>query len=178
MAHKKLGHLWGEKTLGMINKYFVWSGMSKDVFTHSRECGQCQVKSSIVPRKAPTVDRPLLTELFENVAFDLVGPLPKGKGDCMYLLTYVCMATAANTGSIRGILVAVTNTCPRRERSAQKFRCLAAISYRADYKITDVLPRVDQCFTGKYTCSIGDMKYSNFLFYFKCLSRINCPEHH
>ena len=102
MAYKKLGHLWGEKTLGMINKYFVWPGMSKDVFTHSRECGQCQVKSRYVPRKAPTVDRPLLTEPFESVAFDLVGPLPKGKGDCMYLLTYVCMATRANTGGIRG----------------------------------------------------------------------------
>ncbi len=54
MAHKKLDHLWGEKTLGMINKYFVWPGMSKDVFTHSRECGQCQVKLRYVHRKAPT----------------------------------------------------------------------------------------------------------------------------
>ncbi len=93
VAHERLGHLGGEKTLGMINKYFVWPGMSKDVFAHCRGCEQCQMKSRYVPRKAPTVDRPLLTEPFESVAFDLVGPLPKGKGGCMYLLTYVCMAT-------------------------------------------------------------------------------------
>ncbi len=34
-----------------------------------------------------------MTEPFESVAVDLVGPLPKGKGGCRFLLTYVCMAT-------------------------------------------------------------------------------------
>ncbi len=39
------------------------------------------------------MERPILSEPFENVAIDLVDPLPKGKGGCRYLLTYVCMAT-------------------------------------------------------------------------------------
>ncbi len=45
------------------------------------------------PSKAPVVERPILTEPFESVAVDLVGPLPKGKGGCRFLLTYICMAT-------------------------------------------------------------------------------------
>ncbi len=53
----------------------------------------CQVKSKHRPRKAPVVERPLLTEPFESVAVDLVGPLPKGKGGHQYVLTYVCLAT-------------------------------------------------------------------------------------
>ncbi len=45
------------------------------------------------PRKAPVIERPVLTEPFEDVAVDIVGLLPKGKGGCRYLLTYVCLAT-------------------------------------------------------------------------------------
>ena len=39
------------------------------------------------------VARPALTQPFESVAFDLVGPLPKGKGGHRFILTYVCLAT-------------------------------------------------------------------------------------
>ncbi len=39
------------------------------------------------------VERPLLSEPFEAVAVDLVGPLPKGKGGNRFLLTCVCLAT-------------------------------------------------------------------------------------
>ncbi len=53
----------------------------------------CQRKSKSKPAKVPAVDRPVLTEPFESVAVDLVGPLPKGKGGCRFLLTYICMAS-------------------------------------------------------------------------------------
>ncbi len=39
------------------------------------------------------VERPLLSEPFEDIAVDIVGPLPKSKGGFRYLLTYVCLAT-------------------------------------------------------------------------------------
>jgi len=39
------------------------------------------------------VTRPALTEPFEATAFDLVGPLPKGKGGCRFILTFVCLAS-------------------------------------------------------------------------------------
>ena len=39
------------------------------------------------------VERPVLTEPFEQMAFDLVSPLPKAKGGYRFVLTAVCMAT-------------------------------------------------------------------------------------
>ncbi len=77
----------------MIERHFVWPGMVKECYEHCRKCLTCQVKSKHVPKRAPVVERPVLSELFEHVAFDIVDPLPKGKGGNMYLLTYICMAT-------------------------------------------------------------------------------------
>ncbi len=93
LGHEKGGHLCADKVLKLIGKRFVWPGMAKDVLGHCRACPTCQVKSKHVPRRAPMVDRPLLSEPFEQVAVDIVGPLPKGKGGCRYLLTYICLAT-------------------------------------------------------------------------------------
>lgn len=39
------------------------------------------------------VARPVLTEPFESLAIDLVGPFPKGKGGACWVLTTTCMAT-------------------------------------------------------------------------------------
>ncbi len=93
LAHDKCGHLSSDKVNKMLEKRFLWPGMSKDVSEYCRGCGTCQLKSKFRPRKAPAVERPVLSEPFESVAVDLVGPLPKGKGGARYLLTYVCMAT-------------------------------------------------------------------------------------
>ncbi len=93
LVHDKGGHLSGEKVAKMIGRYFMWPGMNKDVCEYCSSCELCQVRSKHKPRRAPVVDRPVLTEPFESVAVDLVGPLPKGKGGCRFLLTYVCLAT-------------------------------------------------------------------------------------
>ena len=89
VAHEKGGHLGGEKTLRMIANYFTWPGMSKEVYGHCKSCSVCQMKSKYVPPKAPVVERPVLTEPFECLAIDLVGPLPKAKGGVQYVLTSV-----------------------------------------------------------------------------------------
>ncbi len=39
------------------------------------------------------VERPVLSQSFEQIALDLVGPLPKGKGGARFILTAACMAT-------------------------------------------------------------------------------------
>ncbi len=93
MAHERCGHLGGEKVARMVGRYFLWPGMVKEIEEYCRSCKVCQVKNKSRPRKVPAVDRPVLTEPFESVAVDLVGPLPKGKGGCRFLLTYICMAT-------------------------------------------------------------------------------------
>ncbi len=93
MAHERCGHLGGGKVAKLVSRYFLWPGMVKDVEDHCKGCEICQRKSKAKPSRAPAVERPVLTEPFESVAVDLVGPLPKGKGGCRFLLTYVCMAT-------------------------------------------------------------------------------------
>ncbi len=93
LGHVRNGHLGAEKVSAMISRYFVWPGMAKDIVTHCGSCRVCQVRSKHKPRRAPVVERPILTEPFKSIAIDLVGPLPKGKGGCQYLLTYVCLAT-------------------------------------------------------------------------------------
>ncbi len=37
--------------------------------------------------------RPVVTELFESVAVDIVGPLPMSRDKYQYLLTTLCLAT-------------------------------------------------------------------------------------
>ena len=39
------------------------------------------------------IEREVLTEPFEALAFDIVGPMPEGKGGCRFLLTAICMAS-------------------------------------------------------------------------------------
>ena len=93
LGHDRCGHLGSDKVVRAISKRFLWPGMVREIVDYCRACPSCQVRSKYVPRKAPAVERPILSEPFEQVAIDLVGPLPKGKGGCRYLLTYVCLAT-------------------------------------------------------------------------------------
>ncbi len=93
LGHEKGGHLGSEKVAQMVGRYFTWPGMVRDILEHCSSCKLCQVRSKHKPRRAPIVERPVMTEPFESVAVDLVGPLPKGKGGCRFLLTYVCLAS-------------------------------------------------------------------------------------
>ena len=54
---------------------------------------KCQTYNNAGPPKAPMVCREIVTEPFERVCIDLVGPLPKARGGHKYLLTYICVAT-------------------------------------------------------------------------------------
>ena len=93
MAHEGSGHLGARKVKALLRQRFTWPGMGVDVMTHTRSCSVCQLCSKPKSRKAPMMERRVMTEPFEVMAFDLVGPLPKGKGGCMYILTAVCMGS-------------------------------------------------------------------------------------
>ena len=93
MAHEGSGHLGARKVKALLRQRFTWPGMGVDVMTHTRSCSVCQLCSKPKSRKAPMMERKVMTEPFEVMAFDLVGPLPKGKGGCMYILTAVCMGS-------------------------------------------------------------------------------------
>ena len=92
-AHDGAGHLGHRKVLMIVRRKFTWPLLTKDVVQYCNSCLVCQQCSKASVRKAPMVERPVLSEPFELLAFDLVGPLPKAKGRFRYVLTAVCMAT-------------------------------------------------------------------------------------
>ena len=93
MAHEGSGHLGARKVKALLRQRFTWPGMGVEVMAHTRSCRVCQKCARPKSRKAPMMERQVMTEPFEVMAFDLVGPLPKGKGGCRYILTAVCMSS-------------------------------------------------------------------------------------
>ena len=93
LAHENMGHRGSRKVLLSLKQKFVWPGMGQQVIKHCRSCTICQRCAKPRARQVPMVERKILSEPFESMAFDLVGPIPKGKGGYRYLLTCVCMAS-------------------------------------------------------------------------------------
>ena len=93
LAHENMGHRGSRKMLLCLKQKFIWPGMGQQVIRHCRSCTICQKCAKPRARQVPMVERKVLTEPFESMAFDLVGPFPKGKGGHRYLLTCVCMAS-------------------------------------------------------------------------------------
>ena len=93
VSHERLGHLGARKVKALIKQRFTWPGMGQDVIEHCRSCLVCQRCSKAPARKAPMVEREVLSEPFEALAYDIVGPMPTGKGGYRFLLTVICMAS-------------------------------------------------------------------------------------
>jgi len=94
IAHEKTGLLGGEKVMLMVRKRFAWLGMKSDIYQqHCESCFVCQINFKYTHRKASIVTRPVITQPFESIATDLVGPLFKGRGSCQFWSSSVCLAT-------------------------------------------------------------------------------------
>ena len=93
MAHESMGHMGFKRVLKLIKQKFVWPGMSVHVRAHCESCKVCQKGKRQNARKAPLMIRPVLSEPFESIAFDLVGPMDPGEGGARFVLTAICMAS-------------------------------------------------------------------------------------
>ena len=93
LAHEGMGHMGHKKVLQLIKQKFVWPGMGVEVRRHCESCGECQRCQKPKARKVPLMPRPVLSEPFEALAFDLVGPMDAGQGGCRFILTAICMAS-------------------------------------------------------------------------------------
>ena len=93
MAHEGSGHLGARKVKALLRQRFVWPGMGVDVIKHTKSCEVCQKCAKGRGRRVPLMEREVLSEPFEVMAFDLVGPFPKAKNGYKYLLTAVCMSS-------------------------------------------------------------------------------------
>ena len=93
IAHDRMNHMGARRVTALLRQRFSWPGMGQDVINYCRSCPTCQQCSKAPARKVPMLERVVMSEPFESMAFDIVGPLPKGRGGCRFLLTAVCMAS-------------------------------------------------------------------------------------
>ena len=93
LAHDQFGHRGKNKVAQDLARLFYWPTLWRDVAAHCRACRTCQEFSKAKPRHAPMVEREVVTIPSERVCIDLVGPLPKAKGGCQYILTCMDVAT-------------------------------------------------------------------------------------
>ena len=93
IAHEGMGHMGFKRVLALIKKRFVWPNMGVEIRAHCQSCQVCQKSKRQNARKAPLMIRPVLSEPFESIAFDLVGPMDPGQGGARFILTAICMAS-------------------------------------------------------------------------------------
>ena len=93
MAHDNLGHMGARRVKSVIQQNFVWPNIGQDVIGYVRACPSCQVCAKSKARKVPMMERVVMSEPFEVMAVDIVGPMPKGKGGHRFFLTAICMAS-------------------------------------------------------------------------------------
>ncbi|XP_075141564.1 uncharacterized protein LOC142217269 [Leptodactylus fuscus] len=89
------GHLGVTKTKARLSHLFYWPRMGKDVARYCCSCDTCQrMGKAGQSSKAPMIPMPIITEPFQWVAVDLIGPLsiPSRTGK-RYILTVVDYAT-------------------------------------------------------------------------------------
>jgi len=89
LAHEKLGHAVKRKVLSILSRSFIWPLMAKNVHTHFNSCSVGERCDKQGHRRVPMVGRVILTEPFESVGIDIIEPLPTGRGDSRYVLTYM-----------------------------------------------------------------------------------------
>ena len=95
LAHSNLiaGHFGFKKTFARISRHFLWPRMWGQVKEFVRSCAGCQRAAQNDNTRAPLQPLPCVSEPFEKVAFDLVGPLPKTSSGHRYILTMMCLYT-------------------------------------------------------------------------------------
>ncbi|XP_066970164.1 uncharacterized protein [Macrobrachium rosenbergii] len=89
------GHFGIGKTFQKLAESFWWPGLKSSVKKFVKECEICQVMgkpNQLIP-KAPLNPIPAIGEPFSEIVVDVVGPLPKTKSGCMYMLTVVDRAS-------------------------------------------------------------------------------------
>ena len=87
------GHMGRTKTSQRILRRFYWPTLFKDVAEFCRGCEQCQKSTKRGVQKAPLVPLPIITEPFQKIAMDIVGPLPRSRSGNRYVLVICDYAT-------------------------------------------------------------------------------------
>ena len=92
LAHDMLasGHLAERKTKFRLMNHFWWPKCGKHVHEYVTSCDVCQrLGKSGKPKPAPLIPLPLISEPFQKVAIDIVGPLPTTAAGNRFILTLI-----------------------------------------------------------------------------------------
>ena len=83
LAHEDhlAGHFGVNKTLKRLAKHFYWPKMKEEIKRYVRSCNTCQIvgKPNQKIPKAPLYPIPMVSEPFQEIIIDVVGPLPRSK---------------------------------------------------------------------------------------------------
>ncbi len=95
VAHDESWHMGVTKTYDRILQHFFWPRVKKSVSAYIKTCHTCQVigKPNQVIKVAPLCPVPDVSEPFNHLIIDCVGPLPPSKSGAVYLLTVMCQST-------------------------------------------------------------------------------------
>ena len=95
IAHDESGHLGIRKTYDRVLRFFFWPRLKRDVAKYVKTCHTCQLtsKPNQCLKPAPLCSIPAVSQPFEHLIVDCVGPLPAAKSGCSYLLTVMCQTT-------------------------------------------------------------------------------------
>ena len=92
-THPLGGHLGKTKTAHRIIQQFYWPTIYRDVAQHCRTCKTCQLDAAQHVPRAPLIPLPVMSEPFERVAIDIIGPLPRSRSGKRYILVLCDYAT-------------------------------------------------------------------------------------
>ena len=92
MAHSipLAGHLGKKKR---VLQRFYWPTLHRDIAEFCRTCDSCQKTSSRGASRAPLVPLPIISQSFQRIAKDIVGPLPRSRQGNRFVLLIFDYAT-------------------------------------------------------------------------------------
>ena len=93
IAHDGSGHFSVAKTRSILNNRFTWPKMNSDIQTYILACTKCIEYNKVAHKQAPLYTRPTITKPYQEIALDIIGPLPRSKQGYRYALTAICMAS-------------------------------------------------------------------------------------
>ena len=87
-------HLGINKTKDRVLQRYYWPGVFRDVANHCRTCEVCQrAQGKRYGTQAETIPLSLIEKLFQRIAMDIIGPLPRSNNGNKYILTICDYAT-------------------------------------------------------------------------------------
>ena len=93
IAHDRSGHFSVAKTRAILNNKFTWPKMATDISDHILACIKCKQFNKTAHKQAPYHTRPVISEPYQEITLDIIGPMPRSKQGYRFALTAICMVS-------------------------------------------------------------------------------------